>query len=130
MQSVTTNTKLTNQRNGGNLKSSQPPAKRPYQGPPKGPNTQGQQQQRPQGQQRPQQQGTIAPRPVEFPVCKECNKRHPGPCMIGTDRCFHCKEPGHISRDCPKRRHTTGHVFMMQAEAADPDTTLLTGIPL
>ncbi|KZV21046.1 hypothetical protein F511_36610 [Dorcoceras hygrometricum] len=35
--------------------SSQPPAKRPFQGPPKGPTPQGSHQQRPQGQQRPQQ---------------------------------------------------------------------------
>ncbi|KZV16826.1 hypothetical protein F511_40746 [Dorcoceras hygrometricum] len=48
--------------------SSQPPAKRPYQGPPKGPSPQGQQQQRQQDQQRPQQQGASAPRPVEFTV--------------------------------------------------------------
>ncbi|KZV38734.1 hypothetical protein F511_22091 [Dorcoceras hygrometricum] len=47
--------------------------------------------------------------------------------MLGTGRSFHCKEPGHISRDCPKRRQDTGRVFVMQAEAADPDTTLLIG---
>ncbi|KZV37623.1 pentatricopeptide repeat-containing protein-like [Dorcoceras hygrometricum] len=54
--------------------SSQPPAKRPYQGPLKGPSPQGQQQQRQQGQQRPQQEGASAPRPVGFPVCKEYHK--------------------------------------------------------
>ncbi|KZV38652.1 hypothetical protein F511_35773 [Dorcoceras hygrometricum] len=95
--------------------SSQPPAKRPFQGPSKGPSLQ---------QQRPQ--GASAPRPVDFSVCKECSKRHPGPCMLGTGRCFHCKETEHVSRDCPKRRQATGRVFVMQAEAADPETTLLT----
>ncbi|KZV19943.1 hypothetical protein F511_30667 [Dorcoceras hygrometricum] len=84
--------------------------------------------QRPQGQQRPQQQGTSAPRPGGFPVCKECSMQHSGPCMSGSGKCFHCKVPGNISRVCPNRRQTTGHVFVMQTEAVDPDTTLLTGI--
>ncbi|KZV48754.1 hypothetical protein F511_24921 [Dorcoceras hygrometricum] len=93
----------------------------------RGPTPQGQQQQRPQ---RPQQQGTSAPRPGGFPVCKECNKQHSGPCMAGYGRCFHYKEPWHISGDFPKRRQITGRVFVMQAEAADPNMTMLTGIPL
>ncbi|KZV51396.1 hypothetical protein F511_17267 [Dorcoceras hygrometricum] len=47
-------------------------------------------------------------------------------CMEGSGRCYHCKEPGHISKDCPRRRQSTGRVYLMQAEAADPDMTLLT----
>ncbi|KZV17621.1 hypothetical protein F511_16977 [Dorcoceras hygrometricum] len=107
--------------------SSHPTAKRPFQGPSKGPTQQGHQQYRPQSQQRPQQQGASAPKPGGYQTCKECNKQHPGPCMIGSGKFFHCKEPGHISRDFSKKRHATGRVFVMQAEATDPDTTLLTG---
>ncbi|XP_073121883.1 uncharacterized protein [Henckelia pumila] len=46
--------------------------------------------------------------------------------MVGSDKCYHCKEPGHISRNWPKKKQTTGHIFVMQAEEADPDTSLIT----
>ncbi|KZV49792.1 hypothetical protein F511_20372 [Dorcoceras hygrometricum] len=49
--------------------------------------------------------------------------------MAGSGRCFHCKESGCVAMNFPQRVQSTGRVFMMQAEAADPDTTLLTGIP-
>ena len=36
--------------------------------------------------------------------CKQCGRRHLGICRIGTDVCYWCGIPGHIMRDCPKRR--------------------------
>ncbi|KZV50966.1 hypothetical protein F511_09100 [Dorcoceras hygrometricum] len=110
--------------------TSQRPAKRPFQGSSRGTNQQVQHPHRPHGQQRPQQQGASTPTPGGFPICKECSKQHSGSCMAGSGKFFHCREPGNISRDCPRKRRTTGRVFVMQVEATDPDTTLHTGIPL
>ncbi|XP_073154229.1 uncharacterized protein [Henckelia pumila] len=100
--------------------------KKTYTGPSKGPNQQ-KPQQRPQGQQAPQQQqrGT-APNTGEVPMCPKCQKPHSGQCLSGSNVCFYCKEQGHISINCPKNKNTTGRVFVMQAEEADPYTSLIT----
>ncbi|XP_073121658.1 uncharacterized protein [Henckelia pumila] len=47
--------------------------------------------------------------------------------MVGSDKFYHCKELGHISRNFPKKKQTTGHLLVMQAEETDPDTSLITG---
>ncbi|XP_073137647.1 uncharacterized protein [Henckelia pumila] len=111
--------------------SSQQPAKRSYLGSSKGPNPprpQRSQQQRPQGQPRQQQQqGAVAPNPGGVPICRSCQRPHSGQCMAGSGRCYHCGEPGHVLKNCPRRKQTTGRLFVMQAEEADPDTSLITG---
>ncbi|XP_073138276.1 uncharacterized protein [Henckelia pumila] len=98
--------------------SSQPPAKKQYTGPAKGPN----QQQRPQQQQR-----GGAPNAMAHPTCPKCQKMHSGPCLLGAGVCFHCREPGHQIANCPRKKNTAGRVFVMQAEEVDPDTSLITG---
>ncbi|KZV41376.1 hypothetical protein F511_37935 [Dorcoceras hygrometricum] len=74
--------------------------------------------------------GANAPRPRGVPMSHVCHKHHPGQCMMGSGGCYHYKEPVHVSKDCPRRRQSTGRFYVMQAEAVDPDTTLLTGILL
>ncbi|XP_073152811.1 uncharacterized protein [Henckelia pumila] len=86
--------------------TSQPPAKKQYVGPSKGPN-----QQRPQGQQ--QQRGG-APKTGGVPICPQCQKPHTGKCLVGSNVCYLCKEPGHVSYNCPKRKNTTGRVFVIR----------------
>ncbi|XP_073152450.1 uncharacterized protein [Henckelia pumila] len=102
--------------------SSQPPAKKQFTRPAKGPNPQ----QRPQ-QQRPQQQRGGAPNAIGFPTCPKCQKMHSGLCLLGARVCYHCREPGHQIANCPRKKNMAGRVFVMQAEEADPDTSLITG---
>ncbi|XP_073152929.1 uncharacterized protein [Henckelia pumila] len=101
--------------------SSQPPAKKQSTGPSKGPN-----QQRPQGKPQQQTRGG-APTPGRYPVCPKCQKMHSGQCLLGAGVCYRCKEPGHQIANCPQRQNVSGRVYVMQAEEADPDTSLITG---
>ncbi|XP_073154039.1 uncharacterized protein [Henckelia pumila] len=84
-----------------------------------------------QGQQRPQghyqAQRTATPRTGERQSCKSCHRSHSRKFLAGAGVCFKRKKPGHMARDCPElRRPVHGRVFVMQAEEADPDTTLIT----
>ncbi|XP_073120101.1 uncharacterized protein [Henckelia pumila] len=110
--------------------------KRPFTGPQRqqGPfRPQGHLAQRPQGHHAQRPQGHQAQRPAppktgEKPRCMNCNCAHHGKCLAGAGVCFWCKKPGHIAPDCPQHRMLAqGRVFVMQAEEADPDTTLITG---
>ncbi|XP_073138668.1 uncharacterized protein [Henckelia pumila] len=85
-----------------------------------------------QGQQRPQghhqAQRPALPKTEDKPICQTCHRPHFGKCLKEAGVCFKCKKPGHVAKDYPKlRRPVQGRVFMMQAEKADPDTTLITG---
>ncbi|CAA0831873.1 Unknown protein, partial [Striga hermonthica] len=43
------------------------------------------------------------PRQQPTPPCATCGKRHRGECLVGQNICFFCRQPGHISPNCPER---------------------------
>ncbi|XP_073120751.1 uncharacterized protein [Henckelia pumila] len=102
--------------------SLQPPTKKQFTVSSKGPS-----QQKYQGQHPQQQQRGGAPKTGGVPLCPQCQRPHSSQCLIGSNVCYHSKEPGHVTYNCPRKRNTTGRVFVMQAEEADPDTYLITG---
>ncbi|KZT76313.1 hypothetical protein F511_46662 [Dorcoceras hygrometricum] len=72
------------------------------------------------------QQATKPGVPVEKPTCPNCGRQHAGKCLKGTGVCYRCKHPGHKIYQCPQAKQpATGRVYVMQAEEADPDTTLI-----
>ena len=78
----------------------------------------------------PKPQNPGAPKPAERQPCKKCNRFHLGKCEWGNYKCFYCKEDGHKSNDCPKRKAAyTARAYVMNAEEAEQeaDTTLITG---
>ncbi|XP_075521462.1 uncharacterized protein LOC142554681 [Primulina tabacum] len=100
-----------NRAQQANPQSSQQ-SKKPFIGPPKRPG-----QPKPQGQ--PPKENV--PRTAEKPQCKDCNRQHYG-------KCIKCGEMGHKARDCPKlKQPTTRRAYVMHAEQAEPDTTLIIG---
>ena len=42
--------------------------------------------------------------PKERPPCRKYGKLHGGECMMDTNACYSCGEPGHLVKDCPTRR--------------------------
>ncbi|MED6117453.1 hypothetical protein PIB30_110114, partial [Stylosanthes scabra] len=40
---------------------------------------------------------------VNVTPCATCGKPHGNrPCLMGTNACFRCGEPGHMARECPQ----------------------------
>ncbi|CAA0806276.1 Unknown protein, partial [Striga hermonthica] len=42
-------------------------------------------------------------RQKSIPECPTCGKYHRGECLVGQNVCFFCRQPGHISPNCPER---------------------------
>ena len=40
--------------------------------------------------------------------CRKCGRIHSGICRVGTNVCYWCGIPGHIIRECPRRRMGDG----------------------
>ncbi|XP_073131937.1 uncharacterized protein [Henckelia pumila] len=71
--------------------------------------------------------GQSSQQPVKRSYLGQCQRTHSGQCLVGSVRCYYCKEPGHNSRNYPQKKQTTGRLFVMQAEEVDPNTSLITG---
>ena len=42
--------------------------------------------------------------PHERPPCRKCGKMHRGECLMVSNACYICGKPGHMMKDCLKRR--------------------------
>ncbi|GMN56937.1 hypothetical protein TIFTF001_026053 [Ficus carica] len=70
----------------------------------------------------------------EKPVCNNYGKNHWGECRIGSNKCFKCRKPGHMAKDCNNvtatrsgQKGVQGRVFEMTTEEADMDPSVVTG---
>ncbi|XP_075500095.1 uncharacterized protein LOC142538678 [Primulina tabacum] len=65
---------------------------------------------------------------TERPVCPKCGKPHKGECLVGSGRCFRCKEMGHTEQKCPLSSNhgkVQGRIFSMTKESANPDSSVI-----
>ncbi|KZV22007.1 hypothetical protein F511_38978 [Dorcoceras hygrometricum] len=85
--------------------------------------------------QRPQEQNPLLIQPISsVPAgnnrteCPKCHKNHLGQYRLGQNVCYKCGMPGHILKNCPKLKQlVTSRAFVMTAEQAPPDSTVVTG---
>ncbi|XP_075479333.1 uncharacterized protein LOC142520218 [Primulina tabacum] len=67
---------------------------------------------------------------TERPVCPKCGKLHKGECLVGSGRCFRCKEMGHTTQKCPlssNQGRVPGRIFSITKESANPDSLVISG---
>ncbi|XP_075515483.1 uncharacterized protein LOC142550132 [Primulina tabacum] len=106
------------QRNRNHAQQASQHNKKPYIGPPKRlgqPKLQGQ----------PPKENVS--KTTEKPIFKECYRHHYGKCMWGTYKCFKYRAMGHKAGDFQKlKQPMTGRAYVMHAEKAEPDMTLIT----
>ncbi|KAH9671844.1 Endonuclease [Citrus sinensis] len=78
-----------------------------------------------------------------YPICRHCERRHPGECNWKTRACFACGESEHRIMDCPKRRSETtntptnegqrkkprvqGHVFALTEKDTEVSNDVVSG---
>ncbi|XP_075524539.1 uncharacterized protein LOC142556936 [Primulina tabacum] len=67
---------------------------------------------------------------TERHVCPKCGKPHKGECLVGSGRCFRCKEMGHPTLKCPLssvKGKVQGRIFAMTKESVNPDSSVISG---
>ncbi|XP_073314710.1 uncharacterized protein [Primulina huaijiensis] len=67
---------------------------------------------------------------MERPLCPKCGKPHKGECLVGSGRCYRCKEMGHTAQKCPlsyDKRKVQGRIFTMTKEGTHPDSSVISG---
>ncbi|XP_073276435.1 uncharacterized protein [Primulina huaijiensis] len=67
---------------------------------------------------------------TEGPLCPKCGKPHKRECLVGSGRCFRCKEVGHTTQKCPlssDKGRVQGRIFAMTKEGANPDSSVISG---
>ncbi|XP_073015543.1 uncharacterized protein [Primulina eburnea] len=72
----------------------------------------------------------LPPTDSERPLCPKCGKPHKGECLIGSGRCYICKEMGHTVYNCPLsfgKGKVQGRIFTITKEGANPDASVISG---
>ncbi|XP_075494114.1 uncharacterized protein LOC142531748 [Primulina tabacum] len=67
---------------------------------------------------------------TERPLCPKCGKPHKRECLVGSGRCFRCKEVGHTAQKCPlssDKGRVQGRIFAMTKEGDNPDSSMISG---
>ncbi|XP_073045959.1 uncharacterized protein [Primulina eburnea] len=67
---------------------------------------------------------------MERPLCPKCGEPHKGECLMGSGRCYRCKEMGHTAQKCPissDKGKVQGRIFTMTKEGANPDSSVISG---
>ncbi|XP_075515773.1 uncharacterized protein LOC142550585 [Primulina tabacum] len=67
---------------------------------------------------------------MKRPLCPKCGKPHKGERLVGSGRCYRCKEMGHTAQKCPlssDKGKVQGRIFTMTKEGANPDSSVISG---
>ncbi|XP_058760265.1 uncharacterized protein LOC131633583 [Vicia villosa] len=65
------------------------------------------------------------------PQCDKCKRRHQGGCKPFPVTCYECGEPGHVIKNCPKKKaleRTAGRVYTLDVKKAKGNNNLIAGI--
>ncbi|XP_075486346.1 uncharacterized protein LOC142525949 [Primulina tabacum] len=74
------------------------------------------------GKMEPRNKALLSSSDPERSLCPKCCKPHKGECLIGSGRCFRCKELGHMAEKCPltsDKGRVHGRIFEMTKEGAN-----------
>ncbi|XP_058752158.1 uncharacterized protein LOC131625295 [Vicia villosa] len=64
------------------------------------------------------------------PRCDKCKRRHHGECKPFSVTYYECGEPGHVIKNCPKKKtqeKTAGRVYTLDAKKAKGNNNLIAG---